>query len=205
MNKIKMVYLFVVCQFILTNCQEVKESEVRTNESHTMHPIEKENLLNQSDSNTYRIFSFEVGQNFVAISPLPGKVSLSQDIATIKAQGISNVITLVSEEELASKNLQHFMQEMDNAGIEVYHSPIKDYGLPSQGQMDSISDYLNTCLAKNKNVLVHCMGGFGRSGTVMGCYAKRHLNQPNPIQYVRDTRGQDAIETEEQEKFVLTY
>jgi len=205
MNKVKVLYLFIVCILILTNCQDAKNSEVKISEPHTMQPIEKEILLNKSDSNSYRIFSFDVGQNFVAISPLPGKVNLSQDIATIKNQGINNVITLVSHEELISKDLDHFMIEMEKAGIEIFHSPIVDYGLPSQEQMDSISSYVNKCLANNQNVLIHCMGGFGRSGTVMGCYAKKYLNQPNPIQYVRDTRGEEAIETEEQEKFVLTY
>jgi protein-tyrosine phosphatase len=139
------------------------------------------------------------------MSPLPGKINLTEDIATIKANGITNVVTLVSNEELANKNLNSFMDQMSNAGLEVYHSPIVDFGLPSENQMDSIMAYVQNCMDNNKNVLIHCMGGYGRSGTVMGCYAKKYLQIENPLQYVREIRGEDAIETKEQEGFVLNY
>lgn len=184
--------------------EEQLNSEV-DQDKEILNPIKEEPELEKPKENTYKLFSFQIGNNFVSMSPLPGKVNLIEDIATIKNQGITNVVTLVSNEELAMKNLDSFMDEMNNAGLEVYHSPIVDFGLPSQGQMDSIMNYVQNCLDSNKNVLVHCMGGYGRSGTVMGCYAQKYLEIDDPLQYVRGVRGDEAIETPEQENFVLNY
>lgn len=201
------VYPWLIVGVMLTSCssQEVVPNIETQTKQEVIQPIQKDLKLEKPAENTYKLFSFQIGENFVSMSPLPGKVSLSEDIATIKSHGITNVITLVSNEELANKNLSTFMEEMNNAGLEVYHSPIIDFGLPSANQMDSIMAYVQTCVDNNKNVLIHCMGGYGRSGTVMGCYAQKYLNVENPIQYVRDVRGEDAIETEEQEEFVLNF
>jgi protein-tyrosine phosphatase len=203
---IKMYHLIIVI-VMMTSCstEVVKETTENHNKEESLHPIKKEMNLEKSTENTYKLFSFQIGENFVSMSPLPGKVNLSDDIAAIKAQGITNVVTLVSKEELVKKNLTSFIEEMNAAGLEVYHSPIVDFGLPSENQMDSIMAYVQSCIDNNKNVLIHCMGGYGRSGTVMGCYAQRYLNVEDPLQYVRDIRGGDAIETKEQETFVLNY
>jgi protein-tyrosine phosphatase len=199
-------YLILFAAVMLMSCTTNEEQTNAKTESKKVEltPIKQEGLEKPKE-NTYKLFSFQIGNNFVSMSPLPGKVNLLEDITTIKNQGITNVVTLVSNEELAKKNLESFMDEMNNAGLEVYHSPIVDFGLPSQGQMDSIMNYVQNCLDSNKNVLVHCMGGYGRSGTVMGCYAQKYLKIDDPLQYVRDVRGDEAIETSEQENFVLNY
>ena len=151
------------------------------------------------------MFTLQIGDNLVSMSPLPGKFNLLEDISTIKSQGITNVVTLVSNEELAKKNLNSFMDEMSNAGLEVYHSPIVDFGLPSQGQMDSIMAYVQNCLDKNKSVWIHCMGGCGSRCCGMWCYGQEHHEIENPIHIVRDVRGAETIETTDQEHFVLNY
>ncbi len=202
----KLYHLIIPCVMLIScSSNEVKTISESEPKEEMINPIQKEEKLINSAENTYKLFSFQIGENFVSMSPLPGKVDLSEDIATIKANGITNVVTLVSNEELAQKNLNSFMKEMNDAGLEVFHSPIVDFGLPSESQMDSIMAYVQTCMDNNKNVLIHCMGGYGRSGTVMGCYAQKYLNIENPLQYVREVRGEDAIETKEQENFVLNY
>jgi len=198
------MYLIFIMAVISLGCVS-KETEKTKTENNLLSSETKENKLDTVQENTYQLFSFEIGENFVAISHLPGKVNLAEDIAKIKANGVTNVVTLVSKEELENKNLSMFFDEMQKAGLEVYHSPIIDFGLPSEGQMDSIMAYVQSCVDNNKNVLIHCMGGYGRSGTVMGCYAHKYLNVDDPINYVREIRGEDAIETEEQEAFVLNY
>lgn len=201
------MYLIIYAAVMMVSCnaEEVQSPTETKSKEASLNPIENEVNLENSKENTYRLFSFQIGENFVSMSPLPGKVNLLEDIATIKSNGVNNVVTLVSKEELIEKNLHSFMDEMSTAGIEVYHSPIVDFGLPSQGQMDSIMSYIQNCLDSNKNVLIHCMGGYGRSGTVMGCYASKYLDVDDPLQYVRDVRGADAIETTEQETFILNY
>ena len=40
--------------------------------------------------------------------------------------------------------------------------------------MDRILDAIDHALAGGKSVYVHCWGGVGRTGTVVGCYLVRH-------------------------------
>src|SRR6056297_1500845 len=124
------------------------------------------------DTTTYRYttYPFPVGDNFVAMSPLPGKENLEEDVKLLVEQNITAVVSLVSEEELKERGLTDFFEVFEKHGIEVYHSPITDFGLPRESQMDSIIHYLQSQLDADQNVLVHCMGGYGRSGTVMGSY-----------------------------------
>jgi protein-tyrosine phosphatase len=159
------------------------------------------------DTSTYRYttYPFQIGDNFVALSPLPGKENLEEDVKSLKEQNITAVVSLVSEEELKERGLTNFFEVFAANGIEVYHSPITDFGLPRETQMDSIIQYMQSQLDADQNVLVHCMGGYGRSGTVMGSYANSVLGVENPIEFVRLTRGEHAIETEEQEEFVRNY
>lgn len=158
-----------------------------------------------STSYNYNIYPFQIGDNFVAMSPLPGKEDLEKDVKMLEEKNITAVVSLVSEKELEEKGLTIFFEVFETHGIEVYHSPIEDFGLPRETQMDSIIQFLQTQIDANQNVLVHCMGGYGRSGTVMGSYASAVLNVEDPIEYVRETRGQEAIETKAQEEFVRSY
>ncbi|MFV9504749.1 MAG: protein-tyrosine phosphatase family protein [Oscillochloridaceae bacterium umkhey_bin13] len=62
-------------------------------------------------------------------------------------------------------------------GLAVVHQrmPIRDAGLPKHpDQMVAILDMIDTARAAGHNVYVHCWGGIGRTGTVVGCWLVRH-------------------------------
>lgn len=53
--------------------------------------------------------------------------------------------------------------------------PIPDFGVPHTRQaMAHILDTLDAALAAGERVYLHCWGGIGRTGTVVGCYLVRH-------------------------------
>lgn len=52
--------------------------------------------------------------------------------------------------------------------------PIGDFGLPAPVQMTAILDAIDTALASGRKPYLHCYGGIGRTGTVVGCYLARH-------------------------------
>jgi Cyclin-dependent kinase inhibitor 3 (CDKN3) len=52
--------------------------------------------------------------------------------------------------------------------------PIPDLGVPSAAKMQRILDYIDTEMAAGRCVYVHCWGGKGRTGTVLGCWLARH-------------------------------
>lgn len=190
-----------VCGLLAVGCSNVPEAT----KDHPAVEAATEEAPQDTSAYRYTTYPFQLGEQFVALSPLPGKKNLEEDVKLLKAQNITSVISLVSEEELIEKGLTNFFEVFQANGIEVYHSPITDYGLPRETQMDSIIQYMQAQLAADRNVLVHCMGGYGRSGTVMGSYANSILGVENPVEYVRLTRGEHAIETEAQEAFVKAY
>ena len=61
-------------------------------------------------------------------------------------------------------------------GVEVEHvrMPIQDLGIPTEEQMVETLDLIDDRIAQGKTVYVHCWGGIGRTGTVVGCYLMRH-------------------------------
>jgi hypothetical protein len=52
---------------------------------------------------------------------------------------------------------------------------IPDMGVPAKpAQMRRILEALDQARAAGRNAYVHCWGGIGRTGTVVGCYLVRH-------------------------------
>jgi len=64
----------------------------------------------------------------------------------------------------------------DTKGLEVSFErmPIRDLNIPTKEEMRSILDAIDENIANDKPVYLHCWGGRGRTGTVVGCYLARH-------------------------------
>jgi len=52
--------------------------------------------------------------------------------------------------------------------------PIQDCGVPSTAEMTAILDAMDVSISDRRPVYVHCWGGHGRTGTVVGCWLVRH-------------------------------
>ena len=64
---------------------------------------------------------------------------------------------------------------------------------------------LKNDLTEGRNIVLHCMGGKGRSGTIAAILLLEFgENHKNAIEIVRQNR-KGAIETKEQEDFILSY
>lgn len=67
--------------------------------------------------------------------------------------------------------------EADRIGTEILHvrRPILDSGLPDDPRhMMETLDVIDESLKAGQGVYVHCWGGIGRTGTVVGCWLVRH-------------------------------
>ena len=73
--------------------------------------------------------------------------------------------------------------------------------------MKSILNWVQKKVKAKENILIHCVGGLGRSGTVMAIYAKVYLGKTGQeaIDFVRSIRGNEAVETQEQQDFVKNW
>ena len=57
--------------------------------------------------------------------------------------------------------------------------PIIDHHIPARKTMRSILDLLDASIAHGDPAYVHCFMGVGRTGTVVGCYLRRHGRATN--------------------------
>jgi ADP-ribosylglycohydrolase len=87
--------------------------------------------------------------------------------------------------------------------------PIRDISIPSEPLMLAILDAMSAAVAAGKRVYVHCWGGVGRTGTVIGCWYVRHGATGDEalarIKSVRDGIERESPETEEQRAFVKAW
>lgn len=58
--------------------------------------------------------------------------------------------------------------------VEVLSFPIRDMSIPDRDSMTEILDAIDQAIEDGRRVYVHCLGGLGRTGTVVGCWLARH-------------------------------
>lgn len=73
-----------------------------------------------------------------------------------------------------------FLAQAQKRQLQVLHQrfPIPDGGIPSLAQMQAILARIDQALADSTPAFVHCFGGIGRTGTVIGCYLVQHGYSP---------------------------
>ena len=84
------------------------------------------------------------------------------DLELLIAQGIKTIVSL-TEDPLDLDLVESF-------NINTHHFPIKDLTAPNLIQINSFIKLVKKELENNKSVLVHCLGGVGRTGTMLACY-----------------------------------
>ena len=110
------------------------------------------------------IAEIAVGQGVLGISPCPGRGGFYKaDLAAIHHWHPSLVITFLSYEEL-DRVAPTLSFDLKGADIAWGHLPTADYDTPGEG-WDYICNAVHSELEDGHKVLLHCMGGCGRSGT----------------------------------------
>ena len=67
--------------------------------------------------------------------------------------------------------------------------PIVDLGTTTVVHMTRILDDVDAALEDDRSVYVHCWGGIGRTGTVVGCWLVRHgLDDGDPVRTITRLR-----------------
>ena len=92
----------------------------------------------------------------------------------------AGVTTFVDLTERGEYSLRPYAAEIIALGaargrtIAHHRRPIPDLGAPAPEDMARILDTIDEALAAGQTVYVHCFGGIGRTGTVIGCWLVRH-------------------------------
>ncbi len=99
---------------------------------------------------------------------------------------------------------------------EVLACPIPDMGVPDGGPVElvGILDVLDEALAAGGTAYVHCWGGLGRTGTVVGCWLARHgyASGRDVLEVLTDLRlgdldagHRESPQTRDQERMVVEW
>lgn len=130
---------------------------------------------------------------------------LAADLDQARRWGAVAVVTLMETNELARYKVAGMGRAVTKRGMAWHHLPIVDVNVPTQQfERDWIQAGadLRTHLAAGRNVLLHCRGGLGRSGTIAArLLVELGVPAETAIAQVRKARP-GAIETGAQEAHV---
>ena len=129
----------------------------------------------------------------VAFSRMPTRSEIDEVAGTFDA-----IVVLVEEFELP-----YPLNEWRVRGLDVLHTPIQDFSAPALNQLLEILRWIEARVSEGKRVLIHCMGGLGRSGTVAVAWVMYSEGIPlrEALRRVRRIRP-GAVEVEEQMKIL---
>jgi len=145
----------------------------------------------------------------VGMTLLPGRRDLGRelesDLDSLKAQGVAAVLCLLANDEFAHYGVEHLLSAYAAAGLGALHQPIVDGRVPTHEELQRALDFVDCQLAQGREVLIHCVGGLGRAGTLAAAWLKRHGHSTtDAIAQIRATRSPRAIETALQEAFLAS-
>jgi len=131
----------------------------------------------------------------------PGDASgdaVKKYLAALLDVGIRTFVDLTDEDEInedakpvpAYRPLLRDLAEERRIEITYARVPIQDRGIPSVWALRCILDVIDRSIADENPVFIHCWAGRGRTGTVVGCYLKRHelATEQNVIETIAELR-----------------
>ncbi|WP_129673630.1 dual specificity protein phosphatase family protein [Candidatus Chloroploca sp. Khr17] len=108
------------------------------------------------------------------------RIAMHLDAGITSFLDLTEVGALVPYEALLATEAQ-----LRQPTVRYQRMSIEDGSIPqSRDEMEAILNYLDGEIAAGQTVYLHCWGGIGRTGTVVGCWLVR-----------RGMRGEDALAT----------
>ncbi len=118
----------------------------------------------------------------------------------------SALVTLMEAPELRACGLDRLLDEVWRAGLESLWLPVPDMGAPAsiEAARELVARILER-MERRETVVVHCLGGLGRSGTIAACVLTALGRPPDrALGLVRRARP-GSVQTEVQEAFVAAF
>ena len=119
-----------------------------------------------------------------------------EEIKWLVDGGVKSIVT-VREESLDDDWIKN---------IKYLHIHSNDMGVPEFEDLVKAVDFIHQRITNNEPVMVHCLAGLGRTGTILACYLIKYqkLSADNSIQKVRESRP-GSIQSFPQEEIIFQF
>jgi len=118
------------------------------------------------------------------------------EIKWLQEEGIKSIVTIrevpLDEDWVDGMNYLHVLSD--------------DMGVPSFDDLKNSVDFVYKQIQNNEPVMVHCLAGLGRTGTILACYLIKYekMSAEDAIQHVREKRH-GSIQSFVQEEMIFQY
>jgi protein-tyrosine phosphatase len=138
------------------------------------------------------------------------EVKARAKVQLMLAAGITLFLDLTEEGEL--EPYAHFLGDPAQQSAKHCRVAIRDLGVPTRATMSHILATIDHAIESGEVVYVHCWGGVGRTGTVVGCYLVRHgMSGSDALEHIKHLRDgtpdgwKRSPETDAQQRMVLNW
>ncbi len=119
---------------------------------------------------------------------------------SLRTQGVGALVRLVESDETLVTT-----KDVNDAGLEDYNEPVRDFTAPTQEQIDKIIRYIDAHLERGVPVGVSCNAGIGRTGVILACdLVHKGFTAKDAIEVIRKKRDR-VPEVPEQAEAIKDY
>ncbi len=182
------------------------------------YELQKDDLITWIPLKDIYFSKFHYSQNFgkLGLCGCPGtlldsnnqKIRIENTLKILKNHHIDIIVSLLEISELKSLGCDNLIKEIKLNNFVWFHFPIIDFNIPTKNsllKLNLLLSDLERFLKKEKNIIIHCKAGLGRTGTIASLLlAKLGISPKDAVQYIRKYRP-GSIDTDEQKNFVLNW
>ena len=132
-------------------------------------------------------------ENKLAGSGIPTSIN---EVEWVIEQGVKSIVT-IREDPLDDDWVKD---------VNYLHVSSNDMGVPEFADLTYAVDFIHRRITNSEPVMVHCLAGMGRTGTVLACYLVKYQNMPadKAIQKIREERS-GSIQSYPQEEIIFRF